>query len=662
MRIKRPLGKAVLGLYLILAAAGFQSLTIRLEGGQQEDPRSLEKLLNIQISTAAKYKQAMSDAPASLTLITSEDIAQYGYQTLDDVLQSVPGFYISNDRNYAYIGTRGFGRPTDYNDRILLMLNGHSLNDGIFGSAAIGTDFGLDLNLVDRIEIIRGPGSALYGTSALFAVINIITKQGTDLDGGQAALEGGSYGRKKGSAIFGQKLASGLEFTLAGQWMDIQGPDLYFKEFDAPETNSGRAPGRDWDKSRGFYAALDYHGLSFQGAFTSRMKGVPTASFETLFNDGREETKDNLGFMEIQFERDLGKNKNILVRGYYNRYDTTGVYPYADTLTTENASDSWVGGEARFRWDLAESNRLIVGMEYQNHISLNYHYSDENGVYTNANWPFSVVSFFGQDEFQIAHNFSLTMGLRYDDYSNTKVHLSPRLAAVYHPFPASTVKLLYGEAFRIPSAYEINLNDPWGGYKPNSNLKPEVIRTLELGWEQQFGKKLYGFLSLFRYRMSDLMDWVIDPADGLFQSRNIAVVDAYGLELGLQGQLSTDIRFFSSYSWQHSRGSLTDQPLTNSPVHLLKGGLAISLFDAFSAAIQGTYESSRLSIDGARTDPFALANLTLLSRPLFGRVVVSFQARNVFDAKYGYPGGVEHVQPVIFQNGRSFVFRAEYHF
>ncbi len=134
---------------------------------------SLDSLLNIKISTAAKYEQTSREAPASVTIISSEDIERFGYRTLDEVLMTVRGFYTSYDRNYSYVGIRGFSRPTDYNDRVLLLINGHTTNENFYGSAFIGTDLALNLEAVDRIEIVRGPGSALYGTGAMFAVINI---------------------------------------------------------------------------------------------------------------------------------------------------------------------------------------------------------------------------------------------------------------------------------------------------------------------------------------------------------------------------------------------------------------------------------------------------------------------------------------------------------
>ncbi|NQV13839.1 TonB-dependent receptor plug domain-containing protein [bacterium] len=148
---------------------------------EDSDLASLEALLNIKVSTASKYEQFSYEAPASISIVTSDDIRAYGYRTLDELLNTIRGFYISNDRNYEYVGVRGFSRPSDYNNRTLFLLNGHSLNESVYGSAPFGTYFGLDLRLVDRVEIIRGPGSALYGTSAMFAVINVITRDGNTI-------------------------------------------------------------------------------------------------------------------------------------------------------------------------------------------------------------------------------------------------------------------------------------------------------------------------------------------------------------------------------------------------------------------------------------------------------------------------------------------------
>jgi iron complex outermembrane receptor protein len=159
--------------------------------------KSLEELMSIEIdsvSSASGFKQKVTEAPASVTIISSEDIQRYGYRTLAEILRSVPGFYVSYDRNYSYVGVMGYGLPGDYNSRIAVLIDGHRQNDNIYEGALIGTDFPLDIDLIDRVEVIRGPNSSLYLASAFLGVINIITKKGRDLGNVSAASETGSYG------------------------------------------------------------------------------------------------------------------------------------------------------------------------------------------------------------------------------------------------------------------------------------------------------------------------------------------------------------------------------------------------------------------------------------------------------------------------------------
>jgi outer membrane receptor for ferrienterochelin and colicins len=131
---------------------------------------SIEQLMEVDVATvfgACKFEQKVTDAPASITIVTKEEIARYGYRTLADILSSVRGFYVSYDRNYSYLGARGFSRPSDYNTRFLLLLDGHRLNDNIYDTASVGTEFILDVDLIERVEIIRGPSSSIYGTRRL---------------------------------------------------------------------------------------------------------------------------------------------------------------------------------------------------------------------------------------------------------------------------------------------------------------------------------------------------------------------------------------------------------------------------------------------------------------------------------------------------------------
>src|SRR5262249_27237518 len=154
---------------------------------------------------ASKYEQKVTEAPASVTIVTADEIKKYGYRTLADILQSVNGFYVTSDRNYSYLGIRGFSRPADYNTRVLVLQDGHRLNDNVYDEAYIGTESPLDVDLIDRVEIIRGPSSSLYGTNAFLGVINVITKRGRDIKGAEVSTEIGSYNSYKGRFTYGNR-------------------------------------------------------------------------------------------------------------------------------------------------------------------------------------------------------------------------------------------------------------------------------------------------------------------------------------------------------------------------------------------------------------------------------------------------------------------------
>jgi len=144
------------------------------------------------VYSASKHTQPASQAPSSVTVITQEEIKRYGYRNITDILNSVPGFYETYDRNYSYMGVRGFGRPGDFNSRILVLVDGQRLNDNVGNTALLGNESLIDADLIDRVEIVRGPGSALYGSNALFAVVSIFTKSGSQYNGGQIAGRFGS--------------------------------------------------------------------------------------------------------------------------------------------------------------------------------------------------------------------------------------------------------------------------------------------------------------------------------------------------------------------------------------------------------------------------------------------------------------------------------------
>jgi outer membrane receptor for ferrienterochelin and colicins len=628
---------------------------------------SLDSLLNIPVSAATKYEKKTSEVPASVSIITSDDIERYGWRTLDEALSSVRGFYLSSDHNYYYVGARGFSRPTDYNNRILLLINGHTMNEDVYGSALIGPETVLDMDVVDRIEIVRGPGSALYGTGAMFAVINIITKKGVALDGVEVSAETGSYGRKRATCAYGKRFDRDLDILISGLWADIEGHDLFFKEFDDPSTNNGIAEKRDGEKFYGFLSSIKYKDLIIQGDYGHRLKGVPTGAWGTAFNDGNHETLDERAFLELKYEGSLGTDKNIIMRGHFDHYRFEGTYPYAEdgeTYKTYDASvGNWLGCEFQFQWDVRPDDRLTAGTEFNNHIRSDYRSWDDEETYFDENFPFNVLSLYLQNEYQAAEYLSLTLGLRGDMYSTTGNTLSPRGAVIYNPVKSGTLKLLYGEAFRAPNVYERHYEDP-GVSKPNTALEPEKIRTAELIWEQRLGAVSFGTVSMYNYEMIDLIEEVLDPSDSLSQFQNRRKASTTGIEMEFHTMLRRGIRGYTSYTYQKAKDTVLNEKLSNSPEHIVKTGLTVPVIHRLYASAEIYYESERETLLGTTTDSFVLTNLHLSARGVFDCIDLSFHVNNLFDRSYSTPGGYAHLQPMsgvdmpaIIQNGRELSIR-----
>jgi iron complex outermembrane receptor protein len=660
------LRRVLLWSFCLLPASGIpQELALREES-------ALDSLLAIPISTAAKYAQSASRAPASVTLITAEDLARYGYHTLEEVFAALRGFYVSYDRNYSYIGARGFSRPTDYNNRLLLLIDGHGLNEDFYGSASTGTELALDLNAVERIEIVRGPGAALYGTGAMLAVINVITKSGKTTDGLRAAAETGSFGQRRGEVGFGREFASGIDLAVSGMWMHRDGPDLFYPEYEDPATHAGRAVGLDWDRARGGYVKFSFAGLTLQGFHSSREKGIPTGAFGITFGDGRAKTLDEQSFVGLKYERLLPHYQRLNLRGYFNHYRYRGTYPYDQedyhTLFSDANDGQWLGGEAQFTWDLRSDNRLIAGAEYQKHLQVRYHTWDlEEADIFDGDYPFTVLSFYMEDEFQATRDLSLTLGWRRDRYAMAKSSANPRGALIYKPRPSSTFKLLYGEAFRAPNMYELHYEAP-DEAKGNPRLDPEEIHTAEAVWEQRLSQRLWGLVSLYNYRMEGLLEQRLDPADALLQFHNTDEVRARGVELECRGFLWRGATGYASYTLQRAEDEVTKKELSNSPGQSAKLGLNGPLAGPLYTAVEMQYETGRRTLAGPRTDSFLLTTVRLSTStrdwsarrerwsPHLG---VSLTVYNLFDVDYETPGGFEHRQAAIPQNGRHFTLRLD---
>jgi len=630
---------------------------------------SPEELMTIEVATvysASKFEQKVTEAPSSVSIITAEEIRLYGHRTLADILRSVRGFFITYDRNYSYAGVRGFGRQGDFNSRILLLVDGHRINDNLYDSAPIGTEFVVDVDMIDRVEVIRGPGSSLYGGNAFFAVVNVITKQGEGVNGVEASGEAGSFDSYKGRLSYGNSFRSGLEALVSGTLYDSNGQRLFFPEFADPANNNGVTARTDYDRSRSALAKISYKGFALEGVYSTRTKGIPTASYDTDFNDRRNKTIDEWWFVDLKYEHSINSNLDLKGRLFYDSYEFKGDYVYGGVIQRNLGHGRWWGGEAHVAATLLDRNRIIAGMEYRDN-----HRQDQ--VTFNLD-PFEPIvadrrnsriwALYLQDELTIFKQLVLNAGVRYDNYSNFGSTVNPRLAMIYTPWEGTSFKLLYGTAFRPPNVFEQYYSDNLS-QEASPNLKPEKIQTFEAICEQYFGGIYRGTLNGFYYTIDDLIVSTTDPATSLDVYRNLNRAEALGGELELEGIWENGITGRISYSYQDTWDSSTGQPLVNSPRNLAKLNLTVPLLkDKVFIGLEEQFTDRRKTRDGNYAKAFLVTNLTLSGRNLLKNLDLSASIYNLFDYRYGDPGGTirEHVQDVIPQDGRTFRVKLTYRF
>ena len=632
----------------------------------------LEQLLNLEVYSASKFTQKVSEAPSSVSIVTADDIRTYGYRTLADILKRFPGLYVTYDRNYSYLGTRGFARPGDYNTRILLLVDGYRINDGIYDGGLIGTDFNVDVDLIDRVEFVPGPGSAIYGSSAVFGVINVITKKGRDIGGFEFSGEVASFDTHKGRLTYGHRDDNGLETLLSASSYHSRGKNQFFPEFNDPATNNGVAQNLDHDRSDQFFTKISGGAYTLEAGFSKRTKGIPTASYGQVFNDPRSETIDEQAFLNLKYYDKLNSTLEMSASINYGQYKYFGDYAYDYpplTLNKDYALGRVWGGEVRFLETALERHKLIYGAEYRDdyrQVQSNYD-ADPFFSYLNDRRSRRSYGLYATDEFTISDAWILNAGVRRDNSSTDQGITSPRIAVIHHWSPQTTVKLLYGNAYRSPSAYEKYYNDGDNTMKINPDLKPEKIGTYEMALEHYLRNDFRVSGSVYTYRIKNLINLVRDPGDDLLVFENTSTADATGIELVAQRIWNNGTEWLTSYTLQKAEDGVTGARLSDSPRHLLKMNLRTPLFNsAWQAGLEVQHISDRTTpIDGTVSSA-TVTNLTFVSERLAKNLVLSASFYNLFDENYADPPSLEHCDSLdrclngITQDGRSFRLKLTY--
>ncbi|MBB3219493.1 TonB-dependent receptor plug domain-containing protein [Pseudoduganella umbonata] len=654
--MSRPFVRQPVVLALLLQAA-FADAAPRQDAAGDLAGMPLESLMDVTVVTSAsRFAQRISDAPSAVSVLTSQDVREHGWRTLAEALASLPGLYVSDDRNYTYLGARGFQRPGDYNGRFLLLIDGARVNDSVYDQASIGTEGLLDMDLVERIEYVPGPGAAVYGSNTVFGVISVTTKSGSALAGPRAALAAGSKGERRGRASWGYHAQDGTDVLLSVSGFTRDGGDLYAAEFDTPEQNHGIAAGLDYDRSRSAFVKAARGPLSFSAGHVTRVKGIPTASFGAVFNLPNH-TRDGQSFASVGYSAPLSEDLSLSARLEWGRMDYLGIGTYPDEAGTprinvDGAHGAWHGANATATYTGLAGHRLLAGVEVQRNTRRDQ-YNFNRDPYEPAmddRRADSRAGIFVEDEAHLAQDLILNAGVRYDRDSTTGGRVNPRVALIWHAGPKDTLKLIHGTAYRSPNAYELYYNV--GAYAVvNPELRAEEIATSELVWERRPDAYSKLTVAAFHYRIDGLITETLRP-DGILMFDNTEHASADGIELSGERLFAGGTRVRGSYTYQRAADE-KDEWLVNSPRHLLKLNATWALpGDALRLGTEGQCTSRRRT-ENAVTGGFCTWNVTLGPASRNGKLDWSVSLYNAAGRRYGDPAGPAFVQEAIPREGRT---------
>jgi outer membrane receptor protein involved in Fe transport len=618
------------------------------------DALSMEQLMQIEVVGASKYEQKQDEVAAAVSVITRQEIKAFGWRTLDEALASLPGVYTTYDRQYSYLGMRGFGLPGDYNSRVLITIDGNRVNDPTFDTGPVGRDFPLDMDLVERIEFIPGPGGAVYGQNAMLGVVNVITRNGAGLDGGELQAsykEPQAEHEERGSV--GTRLDNGVDVLLSVSDMRARGQNLFF-DYGATGL-SGVAAGMDGERNTQYLIRVERGPWSFESVNGDHLKDDPTAALlADPFVPGTYQG-DAYALNQVRYQDSFAQDKlHISVRLFTGTERFRSRESYDGDPSALPADSEWRGGEVSLLSTAWTDHKVLVGVEAQDNIRENQAALDlanpANDIFIDLKGY--RAGLFTQDEWHVNDSFAATAGVRVDRDNVATYQSSPRAALIWHIASASTVKLLYGRAHRSPNAFERDYGD---GYSEvaNPTLRGETMDTIELAFDHRVNGDLAVHTSVYQWKMRDLITLGVDPVSGLAQYQTGKPALARGIEQSASQIWDSGARLRGSLSLQDVT-YVNGGPLLNSPKLLTKLNLSAPLQGkALRVAYEFQYDSRRLSLDGMQLGGYPLSNLILSTDTMVRGLDASLAVLNAFGKRYSQPGGPANWQNAFAQDGRS---------
>ena len=643
-----------------------------------------------EVAAASRTTERIEDAPASITIISSQELEAFQYPTIYEALRGTRGFALTFDSIYGNAAIRGLGQPNDYNNRMLLLSDGATLNENILSQAFIHYDGRVDLGDVERIEVVRGPGSVIYGTGAVSGVVNLVPHSRDEPTGGQLQIGTADRGvaRARGGVNYrgpgGGGFRASVSAARAGGWngelsLDTDG-DGVDDRVEAHGINTFEAissTGRGWAGP-----------FTVQYLYSFRRIRIPTGSFDSTFDDLRNLYDDHRGMLELRFEPKLTEHLSLMVRAHADFYlfKLEYLYEVDDPIEFEQPYFEdylgiWGGAEARLNYTPIDALRLSLGAEVNIHpqVQIGASQLELDGTTTDlldTNPTYQVYAAYLLADARVTSWLRLNAGARLDVWrlaegADDFVSVNPRLAIIVQPTKRDNIKLMGGRAFRAPSAYEYFYTDGEFTTLPSNccgdQLKPETFYQAELEYSHRFDHEWIVLGSLHALLAQDFIGTLPVPTDPeLVYFGNIdedQLIGGVDLEVrrdfrggwmfaGMIGYL--EARFLSAPS---ADGATESTRIPNAPrLYGSVRGIVPVVQDRLTLAARLSLDAPRrIALDGsAETEWAVFGDLVLTGHVDEYGLRYSFGVYNVFDWKVNLPVNPFLTQTLP-QQGRSFL-------
>jgi outer membrane receptor for ferrienterochelin and colicins len=615
---------------------------------------------------AAKREQSLGNVASAVTVITADRLRRFGYRTVAEALRAVAGVHVVDDHLTDRVGIRGLQILGDFNTRVLVLIDGATLNEMWGAFAGVGWDMPLAIDDIARIEVIRGPVSSVYGTNAFFGIINIVTRG--------AAEAPRAWGRITGSTFQAGAVSAG--FSAGGLDRQIRGSVVGLLREGETLSVPGLGDDLDADGIQSVAASVvgQYQGAFAQLRFYRRVRELTFAPFDSVVGDDATRELDTLGLAEGGYTRELGRRLTVSGRAYLNfyRFSDELIQQAAPTDPFHDFGDAfWFGGEARARYDVvADQLGVTVGGEAMSVQTESRSYADSTPDADRVRVPkdFSIQGVYAEADAAPVPWLSATAGVRFDRNSILEDRLSPR-AAVFAAYEDLVgLKLLYAEGFRNPSAFEAFFEDGTD-FEANPELRAERIRSYEaVAW----GRPAAGVsarVSGFHWRAERLVEQEFQPAIDRLQFVNRGEATSTGVEL--------EVSYRDTAGWYGFAGGAVmrvrdedDERVEGAPAVTASAGVSTPrLYGLGHLSTELVIVGPRTTRDpGVRADAFVGWNAAIYLPELRG-FDVTIGARNLIGRREQVPAQEDYdrqdpmtIVPVLPGEGREVYARIGYKF